>query len=285
MLKARSRRRSKLQVTGLNRQTKNPDTCRVLCSQAARNLNSPQVRPPAVRRLLLCAWARRRGAYNRNCAHINFPLHSRDHRALVTFALFHACRSPRARLFFLSYIRGIGKRSAAQACNRPSTAPRVVPSFSPTFAPKDPPLPAAAAAIPLQRPKLPDIRRIFLTRRPLPSAPILAIPAAHATTKHLPQNHHDAAVKRLAEAGVDAACAVQSNRRHQGCGRDRSRDKARKPRFVASLFLPCCHGRKMFVSSRGACATAADDSNAQATDFNEDAAKMNAHHSPPHFAY
>jgi hypothetical protein len=70
--------------------------------------------------------------------------------------------------------------------------------------------------------KLPDIRRIFLTRRPLPSAPILAIPAAHATTKHLPQNHHDAAVKRLAEAGVDAACAVRSNRRHQGCGRDRS---------------------------------------------------------------
>jgi hypothetical protein len=38
---------------------------------------------------------------------------------------------------------------------------------------------------------VPDIRRIFLTRRPLPSAPILAIPAAHATTKHLPQNHHD----------------------------------------------------------------------------------------------
>jgi hypothetical protein len=31
--------------------------------------------------------------------------------------------------------------------------------------------------------KLPDIRRIFLTRRPLPSAPILAITAAHATTK------------------------------------------------------------------------------------------------------
>jgi hypothetical protein len=39
--------------------------------------------------------------------------------------------------------------------------------------------------------KLPDIRRIFLTRRPLPSAPILAIPAAHATTKHLTSNHHD----------------------------------------------------------------------------------------------
>ena len=29
------------------------------------------------------------------------------------------------------------------------------------------------------------------SRRPLPSAPILAITAAHATTKHLTSNHHD----------------------------------------------------------------------------------------------
>jgi hypothetical protein len=44
----------------------------------------------------------------------NLLPHFGDHCALDPLALFNACRSPRAR-FLLSYIRGIGKRSAAQA--------------------------------------------------------------------------------------------------------------------------------------------------------------------------
>ena len=44
----------------------------------------------------------------------NLLPHFGDHCALDPLALFNACRSPRERLFLLSYIRGIGKRSAAQ---------------------------------------------------------------------------------------------------------------------------------------------------------------------------
>src|ERR1700730_6872570 len=56
----------------------------------------------------------------------------------------------------------------------------ILSSSAPTPIPRFPIRPnASRRKIDLQ--KLPDIRRIFLTRRPLPSAPILAITAAHAT--------------------------------------------------------------------------------------------------------
>src|ERR1700730_1969135 len=106
--------------------------------------------------------------------------------------LIHTRRVPRARLICLSRIRGIRKRHSAQAMqSSKNRAPRRSELLSDLRSRKtlrfQPPQPL----IPLQVQKLPDIRRIFLTRRPLPSAPILAITAAHATTKHLTSNHHD----------------------------------------------------------------------------------------------
>jgi hypothetical protein len=112
----------------------------------------------------------------------NLLLHSGDHR--VSTRLLLSCVLHFARAFSLSYILGIGKRSAAQAMHRPSTAPRVVPSFSPTRSRKtlrfQPPQPSAS--------KAPDIRRIFFTRRPLPSA-LLAI--LRFTQPPSTPNHHD----------------------------------------------------------------------------------------------
>ena len=122
----------------------------------------------------------------------NLLLHSGDHRALDPRALFRACGSPGTRLFLLRVYEGYVSVAPLRRCNRPSTAPRLVPSFSAIFAAENP-----SASSQRNRSsrsgvqKLPDIRRIFLMRRPLPSAPILAITAAHATTKHLTSNHHD----------------------------------------------------------------------------------------------
>jgi hypothetical protein len=121
-----------------------------------------------------------------SCCNLGITVLSRRVRSFV-----RAAALARASFSWRMY-EGYVSVAPLRRCNRPSTAPRLVPSFSAIFAAERPS--ASSRRSRSSRSgvqKLPDIRRIFLMRHPFPSAPILAIPAAHATTKHLTSNHHD----------------------------------------------------------------------------------------------
>jgi hypothetical protein len=122
----------------------------------------------------------------------NLLLQPRDHCALEACALFRACGSPGTRLFLLAYVRGIRKRRPTQAMqpsqHRASARSELLRDLRSRktlrFQPPQP-------LIPLQRPKAPRYPPHLSHAPPSSEAPILAIPAAHATTKHLTSNHHD----------------------------------------------------------------------------------------------